>query len=129
MAFTPCDVFLMVASAWRICARTKVVRHPRVDGSVSGFGSHPLRHHPPVSVALHLSDQSEKKMTTLTVSSKYQIVLPVQMRANLGIKPGDKLHAIEFAARIELVPVRSMHLARGSLRGIDTTVERDLDHA
>jgi hypothetical protein len=68
-------------------------------------------------------------MTTLTVSSKYQIVLPVQMRANLGIKPGDKLHAIEFAARIELVPVRSMHLARGSLRGIDTTVERDLDRA
>jgi AbrB family looped-hinge helix DNA binding protein len=66
-------------------------------------------------------------MTTLTVSSKYQIVLPAHMRANLGIKPGEKLHAIEYAGRIELVPVRSMQSARGSLRGIDTTVDRDVD--
>jgi len=66
-------------------------------------------------------------MTTLTVSSKYQIVLPAHMRANLGIKPGEKLHAIEYAGRIELVPVRSMQSARGSLRGIDTTVDRDID--
>jgi len=66
-------------------------------------------------------------MTTLTVSSKFQIVLPAQMRANLGIKPGEKLHAIEYAGRIELVPVRSMQSARGSLKGIDTTVDRDID--
>jgi AbrB family looped-hinge helix DNA binding protein len=66
-------------------------------------------------------------MTTLTVSSKYQIVLPAHMRANLGIKPGEKLHAIEYSGRIELVPVRSIQSARGSLKGIDTTVERDVD--
>lgn len=66
-------------------------------------------------------------MTTLTVSSKYQIVLPARMRANLGIKPGVRLHAIEYAGRIELVPVTSMQALRGSLAGIDTTVSREPD--
>jgi AbrB family looped-hinge helix DNA binding protein len=64
-------------------------------------------------------------MTILTVSSKYQIVIPVRMRQSLGIRPGDKLHAIEYAGRIALVPVSSMQSARGSLKGINTDVPRD----
>ncbi len=66
-------------------------------------------------------------MTTITVSSKYQIVIPLKIRAALGIKPGEKLHAIEYRGRIELVPVRSAKASRGSLKGIDTTVARDAD--
>jgi len=66
-------------------------------------------------------------MTTITVSPKYQIVIPSRMRDSLGIKPGEKLHAIEYRGRIELVPVRSMKSARGSLKGIDTDVPRDTD--
>ena len=73
--------------------------------------------------AYRLSD----RMTTLTVSSKYQIVIPARMRESLGIQPGEKLHAIEYRGRIELVPVKSMKSARGSLRGIDTDVPRDPD--
>jgi AbrB family looped-hinge helix DNA binding protein len=45
-------------------------------------------------------------MSTITVSSKYQIVIPLKIREALGIKPGEKLHAIEYRGRIELVPVR-----------------------
>jgi AbrB family looped-hinge helix DNA binding protein len=66
-------------------------------------------------------------MSTITVSSKYQIVIPARIREALSIKPGQKLHAIEYRGRIELVPVRSIKSARGSLKGIDTRVPRDAD--
>ena len=68
-------------------------------------------------------------MTTITVSSKFQIVIPVRIREALGIRPGEKLHAIEYRGRIELVPVRPAKAARGSLKGIDTEVPREPDRA
>jgi AbrB family looped-hinge helix DNA binding protein len=68
-------------------------------------------------------------MTTLTVSSKYQIVIPARIRESLGIRPGEKLHAIEYRGRLELVPVKSIKATRGSLQGIDTDVPRDPDRA
>jgi len=66
-------------------------------------------------------------MSTITVSSKYQIVIPAKIREALGIKPGEKLHAIEYRGRIELVPMRPAKTARGSLKGINTHVSRDAD--
>jgi AbrB family looped-hinge helix DNA binding protein len=64
-------------------------------------------------------------MTTITVSSKYQIVIPAKIREALGIRLGERLHAIEYRGRIELVPVGSVKAARGSLKGINTDVPRD----
>ncbi len=78
-------------------------------------------------IALPFLDRSDNGMTTLTVSSKYQIVIPARIRESLGIRPGEKLHAIEYRGRIELVPIRSVKAARGSLKGIDTDVPRDPD--
>ena len=78
-------------------------------------------------IALPSLDRCDNRMTTLTVSSKYQIVIPARMRESLGIRPGEKLHAIEYRGRIELVPVKSMRSARGSLKGLDTSVPRDAD--
>ena len=66
-------------------------------------------------------------MTTITVSSKYQIVIPLRIRQSLGITPGEKLQAIEYRGRIELVPVGRVKSARGSLKGLDTRVRRDPD--
>jgi AbrB family looped-hinge helix DNA binding protein len=66
-------------------------------------------------------------MTTITVSSKFQIVLPRVIRESLGIKPGDKLHAIDDRGRIELVPVKAVRTSRGSVKGIATDVPRDAD--
>ncbi|MBV8909765.1 MAG: AbrB/MazE/SpoVT family DNA-binding domain-containing protein [Gammaproteobacteria bacterium] len=63
-------------------------------------------------------------MTTITVSPKFQIVIPRAIREALGIKAGEKLHAIEYRGRIELVPVRSVKESRGFLKGIDTGVPR-----
>lgn len=68
-------------------------------------------------------------MTTLTVSSKYQIVIPARMRESLGIRPGGKLHAIEYRGRIALIPHESLKAARGSLKGIDTSMSREPDRA
>ena len=54
-------------------------------------------------------------------------MIPSKIREALGIKPGEKLHAIEYRGRIELVPVRPAKAARGTLKGIDTDVARDAD--
>ena len=66
-------------------------------------------------------------MSTVKVSSKYQIVIPRVIREALAIKAGERLHALEYRGRIVLVPVKSMRSARGLLRGIDTAVPRDPD--
>jgi len=67
-------------------------------------------------------------MTTLvTVSPKFQVVIPQAIREALGIRPGQKIQAIQYGDRIELIPVQSMRKARGMLRGIDTSVPRDDD--
>jgi AbrB family looped-hinge helix DNA binding protein len=66
-------------------------------------------------------------MTTVTVSPKYQVVIPKEVREALGIQVGEKLDAIPYRGHIALVPVRSIRSARGFLKGIDTTVPRDPD--
>ena len=66
-------------------------------------------------------------MTTLTISPKFQIVIPKAIREILGLRPGQKIQAIPYEDRIELIPVRRMKDMRGFLRGIDTSVERETD--
>ena len=66
-------------------------------------------------------------MTTVTISPKFQIVLPLEIRTRMGLRPGQKIRAIEFDNRIELIPVKPIRSMRGFLRGIDTTVPREGD--
>ena len=66
-------------------------------------------------------------METVTVSSKYQVVIPRDIRRRLRIKPGHKVQVMLYDDRIEYVPVRPMKEMRGYLRGIDTAVDRDED--
>jgi AbrB family looped-hinge helix DNA binding protein len=68
-------------------------------------------------------------MTTVTVSSKYQIVIPRSIRDALRIKAGARLHAIAYRGRLELVPLLKPSQARGLARGIDSDVPRDPDRA
>jgi AbrB family looped-hinge helix DNA binding protein len=63
----------------------------------------------------------------VTVSPKFQVVIPLAIREALGIRPGQKIQAIQYQDRIELIPVRPMRKARGMLRGMDTAVPRDDD--
>jgi AbrB family looped-hinge helix DNA binding protein len=66
-------------------------------------------------------------MITVTVSPKYQIVIPRHVREGLSIKPGEKMQVINYVNRIELVPVKKIKSMRGFLKGIDTTVKREKD--
>lgn len=66
-------------------------------------------------------------MDIVTISPKYQVVIPLNVRKSLGIKPGQKVQVIAYDNHIQLVPVISAKKARGFLKGIDTTVERDID--
>ena len=66
-------------------------------------------------------------MTTVTISPKFQVVIPKAIRERLDLHPGQQVHAFEYDGRIEFVPVRSISSMRGFLAGIDSTVERDED--
>ena len=66
-------------------------------------------------------------MDTVTVSPKYQVVIPRSIRQAMGIRAGDKIQVIVFDGRIELVPVRPIKSMRGFLKGIDTSVPREED--
>lgn len=66
-------------------------------------------------------------MPTVTVSPQYQVVIPKEVRERLGLLPGQKVQAIAYGDRVELIPVRPPRELRGFLRGIDTDVDRDAD--
>lgn len=66
-------------------------------------------------------------MTSVTVSEKYQIVIPKSAREALHLKPGQKVEVLVYEGRLEFVPVRDLKSVRGFLKGIDTDVPRDGD--
>lgn len=62
-----------------------------------------------------------------TISPKYQIVIPRELRESLQLKPGEKLEFLQYGDRIEIIPVKDIKKMRGYLEGIDTTVPREKD--
>ena len=68
-------------------------------------------------------------MTTVTISPKFQVVIPKGIREAMGLEAGQKVQALQFGDRIELVPVRTARSMRGRLAGLDTSVPRDDDRA
>ena len=66
-------------------------------------------------------------MKAVTVSPKYQIVIPRDVRDAMDIQPGTKVQVLQYDNRIELVPLRSPKNLRGFLKGINTDVQRDKD--
>jgi AbrB family looped-hinge helix DNA binding protein len=66
-------------------------------------------------------------MATVTISPKYQVVIPKEIREKLGLAPGQKVHTIMYDDRIELIPFRPMKKMRGYVKGIRTDIEREGD--
>ena len=66
-------------------------------------------------------------MATVTISPKFQVVIPKEIRQRLGLKAGQKVQTIVFEDRIELIPVKPIKKMRGFLKGIDTRVLREPD--
>jgi len=66
-------------------------------------------------------------MHIVTVSPKYQVVIPKSVRETLRLKPGQKMQVIEYEGRIELIPDRDIKELRGFLKGINTDFQRGDD--
>lgn len=66
-------------------------------------------------------------MQSVTVSPKYQVVIPKAVRESLKLQPGQKMQVVEYAGRIELIPERDIKELRGFLKGINTEFKREED--
>jgi len=64
-------------------------------------------------------------MDAVTVSPKYQVVIPQKIREQMRVKPGQKMHVIAYDNMVVFIPVRPINQARGTLKGIRTNIERD----
>ena len=67
-------------------------------------------------------------MATVTVSPKYQIVLPKEVREKLHLKPGQKLVVFAMNGGIRVEVPRSIRELRGIAKGIRWE-ETDRDHS
>jgi len=66
-------------------------------------------------------------MAAVTVSPKFQVVIPKEIRTKLGLKPGQRIQLVVYGDRIELIPVKPPKRLRGFLKGIETTIDREAD--
>ena len=64
-------------------------------------------------------------MEAVTISSKYQVVIPREVREQFNLKPGQKIMFIPYNNVLHVVIVPSIKQARGMLKGINTDVQRE----
>jgi len=63
----------------------------------------------------------------VTVSPKFQVVIPKSIRETLQLRPGQKMQVIEYEGRIELIPELDIKQLHGFLKGINTEFKREDD--
>ncbi len=66
-------------------------------------------------------------MQTVTVSPKFQVVIPRPVRESLRLRPGQKMQVVEYEGRIEFILERDITELRGFIKGINTDFEREKD--
>ena len=66
-------------------------------------------------------------MDTVTISPKFQVVIPKGVRESMNLSAGQKMQVIPYGNRVELIPEKSITSMRGFLKGIDITLEREGD--
>ena len=66
-------------------------------------------------------------METVTISPKFQVVIPQKVREEMGLRSGEKAKVIAFRNRIEIIPMREVRALRGYLKGINTALPREGD--
>lgn len=57
-------------------------------------------------------------METVTISSKYQVVIPREIREQFDLKPGQKILFIPYNNTLRVVVVEPIEKVRGMLKGI-----------
>lgn len=66
---------------------------------------------------------------TVTVSPKFQVVIPLDVRRRMKLVAGAKLMVLEFNGGLRLMPLKPVAALRGIARGISPGVEREPDRA
>ncbi|OGW55141.1 MAG: AbrB family transcriptional regulator [Nitrospirae bacterium RBG_19FT_COMBO_55_12] len=66
-------------------------------------------------------------MSTTTISPKYQVVIPKDVREKLRLKSGQKMTVVTKGGVVYLIPERSLESFRGFLKGLDTANIREDD--
>lgn len=66
-------------------------------------------------------------MNEVTVSSKYQIVIPRELRSEMGIHKGQKLRVVRCGNRLEVIPARTIAEMEGAFPGLSSEGLRDED--
>ena len=66
-------------------------------------------------------------MNTVTVSPKFQVVIPLDVRRRMKLEPGAKLMVVEFNGGLRLVPLKPPSALRGIARGISAELYSDPD--
>jgi AbrB family looped-hinge helix DNA binding protein len=64
-------------------------------------------------------------MSTVTLSSKYQVVIPKEVRNSIGLTVGTSLEIMVYDNRIELIPIMPIQKMKGIFKGMDTSFVRD----
>jgi AbrB family looped-hinge helix DNA binding protein len=64
-------------------------------------------------------------MTRVTVSSKYQVVIPKEVRRQVPLHMGQKLAVVVKEGAITLLPDRSLASFRGFLKGMKVAAVRE----
>lgn len=66
-------------------------------------------------------------MNTVTVSSKFQVVIPKEIREEIGLKVGTVMQVITYGTRIEFVPIQPIKNLKGIFKGLNTDIDREDD--
>jgi len=64
-------------------------------------------------------------MDVVTISPKYQVVIPKNVREQLKLRPGQTVQVLAYGSRIEFLPIRAARELRGFLKNPDAAFERD----
>jgi AbrB family looped-hinge helix DNA binding protein len=67
---------------------------------------------------------TDTALKQVTVSAKFQIVIPREVRESMDIQPGTRVQVLQYENRIELIPLREPKSLRGFIKGINTEVDR-----
>ncbi len=64
-------------------------------------------------------------MAAVTISPKFQVVIPKEVRESMSLKSGEKLEVVQYGHRIELIPIKGMKALKGRLKGMNPSFERE----
>jgi AbrB family looped-hinge helix DNA binding protein len=64
-------------------------------------------------------------MNTVTISTKYQVVIPRSIRERFDLQPGQKIMFIPYKSTLRVVIVPPIEDAEGMFAGIDTDPDRE----